>query len=582
MSLVAGLSERERKEQLAAALREKALREERARQQRLPGGLLAFIEYFWHILEPGRPFVPGWPVEALCLHLEEITKGDLRDDDGNRIYPRTLKRLLANVPPGFMKSLTLNVFWPAWEWGPMEMPWLRYVAFSYGAHLTQRDNQKFRDLICSPEYQEMWGHVYKVTGDGKVKVTNDAQGFKFASSVRGVGTGERGDRVLFDDPHNVKEAESDPVRKSTVQWFREGMQNRLNSMEESVIVIIMQRVHEEDVSGAALEDGGWLHLMIPFEYEAARHCATPFWEDPRTEEGEPAWEARFKAPDMASFKRQIYLWAGQYQQRPAPRGGGIFKEDWWQTYEVPASRAYDFTPLFVLAGLDTAFKEKQENDYSALTVWAVYDDEKTKRRRIMLVDGWKKRLPLHGVHVTRDQNERERDYLRRSMPQWGLVEWVNFTCQRRKVDRLVIEDSARGHDVNAEIRRLYGARNWGVHLVPAKGDKVARAHSVVDLFTDGMVYAPGEWLCQEHGIAHCKACPDDTMTWRWRDWALGVVTDMSVFPKGAHDDIVDSATHALKHLREIGLAIRREERQLTEEMLARERPKPGVAQGYFA
>jgi phage terminase large subunit-like protein len=480
-------------------------------------------------------------------------------------------------------SLTVNVFWPAWEWGPMEMPWLRYVAFSYGSHLTERDNAKFRDLVCSPEYREMWGHIYKITGDGKIKVTNDAQGFKFASSIGGVGTGERGDRVLLDDPHKVDEAESDPVRKGTVQWFRESMSNRLNDLAQSVIVVIMQRVHEEDVSAAALEDGDYVHLCIPFEYEAARHCSTVIgWEDPRTEEGEPAWPERFRDLEMRKFKRQIYLWAGQYQQRPSPRGGGIIKEDYWQTYEVPRSRAYDFQPIFMLASLDTAFKEKEENDFSALTVWAVYDDEKTRNRRIILVDAWKRRLPLHGPQLKRGQNEPERAYIKRCMPTWGLVEWVNFTCTRRKVDRLIIEDASRGVDVNNEIRRVFGARNWGIHLVPARGDKWARVHSIVDLFTDGMVYAPGEWLCRGHARPFCPSCPEDETDWAWREWAGMVVTDCAVFPKGAHDDIPDSVSQALKHLRETGLAIRREERQLSEELQAKQRPQKGVAVGYFS
>lgn len=582
---ISGLSERERKEQLASALLERAMRGERERQQQIPGGLLAFIRHFWHILEPARPFVEGWPIEALCAHLEEVTRGTITGE-------YTITRLLANVPPGFMKSLTVNVFWPAWEWGPMGMPWLRYICFSYAAHLTERDNQKFRDLVRSQEYQEMWGHVVKLTGDGKIKVTNDAQGFKFASSIGGVGTGERGDRVLLDDPHNVAQAESDVVRTGTVRWFRETMSNRLNSLSESAIIVIMQRVQEEDVSGAILDDGGYLHLMIPFEYEASRHCQTVvagalFWEDPRSDDGEIAWAARFPSSDMAAFKRQIYLWSGQYQQRPSPRGGGIIKEDYWQLYEIPKAApglppAFDFTPIFTLASLDTAFKEKEENDFSALTVWAVYDDERTKNRRIMLLDAWKRRVPLHGPQIPRGQNEKDREYKRRCMPTWGLVEWVNFTCERRRVDRLIIEDSSRGIDVNNEIRRMYGNRNWGIHLVKAT-DKWARMHSIVDLFTDGMIYAPGEWLCQAHGRSYCKLCTEDTMTWAWRDWASMVITDCAVFPKGAHDDIPDSAAHALKHLRETGLAIRRDERLLTEEMLARQKPTgKTVASGYFS
>jgi phage terminase large subunit-like protein len=428
-----------------------------------------------------------------------------------------------------------------------------------------------------------------------IKVTNEAQGFKFASSIGGVGTGERADRILCDDPHNVNKAESDVVRTSTVRWFREAMSNRLNDMEQSVIVVIMQRVHELDVSGAAIEDGGYVHLMIPFEYEETRHCSTVVgrddfgrpitWEDPRTADGEPAWPERFTGRSMATFKRQPYLWSGQYQQRPSPRGGGIIKDEYWQPYEVPASGAYEFGangPRFVLASLDTAFKEKEENDFCALTVWAVYDDEKTGNRRIMLVEAWKKKLPLHGPQIPRGQNERERDYKRRTMPTWGLVEWVTHTCGRRKVDRLVIEDASRGIDVNNEIRRLHGSRDWGIHLVPARGDKWARMHSVVDIFTDGMVYAPGQWLCHQHAVAHCKVCPDEAMTWCWRDWVDMVVTDCSVFPKGAHDDIPDSVSQALKHLRETGWAIRRDERLLDVEEMAKARPKPGVAAQYFA
>ena len=572
MRLIAGLSERARKEQLAAAIREKALRIERAKQEQNPGGLIEFVRYFWSVLEPADPLVEGWVLEAICTHLEAVTRGE-----------PSMRKLLMNVSPGSMKSLMTNVFWPAWEWGPQGMGHLRYVCFSYAAELTERDNKRFGTLISSPEYQEMWKDRFAITALGMVHVANDKMGWKFASSVRGVGTGARGHRVIFDDLHNVKEAESDTVRHETVRWFREAMSNRLNDLKTGSLTGIMQRTHEEDVSGAILEDGDYTHLCIPMEYESARHCVTPIgWEDPRQEDGELAWPERFPGDELAKFKRQIYLWAGQYQQRPAPRGGGIFKEEWWQTYEVPSTRAYDFQPIFVVASLDTAFKEKEENDYSALTVWAVYDDDKSKNRRIMMVDAWKRRLPLHGVHVPRGPSEKERDYLRRSMPQWGLTEWVNYTCQRRKVDRLIVEDSARGHDLNNEIRRLHGARNWGVHLIPARGDKTARAHSVVDLFTDGMIYAPGEWLCHAHNLPHCKLCTEDTMTWRWRDWAQMVITDMSVFPKGAHDDIVDSAVHALRHLRDIGLAIRREERQLTEEMMAKERPKPGVAAGYFA
>src|ERR1700722_6960847 len=108
------------------------------------GGLIAFVRYFWHILEPQTPFVDGWTMWALCEHLEAVTAGKIT-------------RLLINVPPGFSKSLLTDVFWPAWEWGPMDMAHLRYVAFSYSASLTERDNGKFRDLISHDNYQSLYG-----------------------------------------------------------------------------------------------------------------------------------------------------------------------------------------------------------------------------------------------------------------------------------------------------------------------------------------------------------------------------------------------------------------------------------------
>jgi hypothetical protein len=192
-----------------------------------------------------------------------------------------------------------------------------------------------------------------------------------------------------------------------------------------------------------------------------------------------------------------------------------------------------------------------------------------------MADAWQKKLPLHGDRVPRHTGEDEKSYLRRSMPKWGLYEWVNFTCTRRKIDRLLIEDSARGHDLNNESRRLYSARNWGVVLVPARGDKWSRANAVVDLFADEMVYAPGEWLCDRHQKQKCTepGCMPENFSWRWRDWAQEVIDQMSGFqPNSVRDDLVDSVVMALRHMRDIGLAIRREEREFEHDMQAMHRP----------
>ncbi len=178
---------RQRKERLAAAIAEKRKREERARQSDLgekgrPGGLLRFVQYHWHILEPNNPLVIDMQMEAICLHLEAVARGEI-------------KRLLINVSPGASKSLLVNVFFAAWLWGPANMAWLRFVTFAYAAYLTERDNVRFREVICSPEYQDLWSSAFTLTADGQVKPTNDHKGWKFSSSMLGVGTGERGEGV---------------------------------------------------------------------------------------------------------------------------------------------------------------------------------------------------------------------------------------------------------------------------------------------------------------------------------------------------------------------------------------------------
>jgi hypothetical protein len=186
-------------------------------------------------LAPKRELIRGWPLEAIALHLEAITFGDI-------------KRLLINVPPGFMKSLMLNVFWPAWEWGPMNMPYLTHLAFAYAQDLTTRDNNKLVKLVTSPQYPALWGDRFTMVKIGEHRPENDQTGFVLATSTDGVSTGERGDRIRLDDPHNVVKIESDHVMEKTVRFFRESMSNGLND-EDSAIVVCMQRVKDTDASG---------------------------------------------------------------------------------------------------------------------------------------------------------------------------------------------------------------------------------------------------------------------------------------------------------------------------------------------
>lgn len=285
--------------------------------------LMGYIRAAWSILEPGRKFKEGWHLEAVCEHLEAVTTGQIN-------------RLLINVPPGTMKSLTTEVFWPSWEWGPKDMAWKRYISFSYSADLTLRDNRKTRMLIESEWYKNLWGDNCRLVSDqnAKVKFETHKRGFKLASSIGGVGTGERADTNIVDDPHNVKEGESIAKREGALLWFTETLPTRMNDPESSAIVVIMQRVHESDVSGYILSNElGYEHLMLPMEYEADRRCHTCIgFKDPRTKDGELLWPAHMPSSVIERDKHVMgaYAVAGQFQQRPVPRGGGLFQRDWFK------------------------------------------------------------------------------------------------------------------------------------------------------------------------------------------------------------------------------------------------------------
>jgi predicted phage terminase large subunit-like protein len=341
-------------------------------------------------------------------------------------------------------------------------------------------------------------------------------------------------------------------------WFTEVVPDRLNSLKDSCIIVIQQRLHEEDVSGVALaRDMGYTHLCIPMEYVPCSHVngytidemdrtvirtflgdetgeignypADPkkpkpgdcFWEDPRSEDGELAWPGRFPREVCEQIKNDkgAYAWTGQYQQDPEPRGGAILKRHFWQPWTEPRYPNLEF----ILASLDTAFTEKQENDASALTIWGLFRDI-ANNPKIVLMHAWQERMEFHAlVQRVIDTCTRDERIL---------------SCPRFQVDRLLVEGKASGISIAQEMKRVFaGTGKFGIDIVDPKkfGDKVARAHGVQHLFEDGMVYAPE------------------------KDWAAMVINQCAIFPKGSKDDLVDSTTMALRYLRDCGFALRREE-----------------------
>ena len=494
---------------------------------------LSFVEYIkqaWHVIEPGQEYLHNWHIEAIAEHLEAITDEMMIDDE------RYYNRLLINVPPGAMKSLLCNVLWPSWEWGPRNMPYLRYVCASHAMPLAVRDSVKMRRLVASEWYQTRWGDRVTLTGDQneKIKYETTATGFRQAVAFEGM-TGARGDRVIIDDPHSVSSASSEQKRATTIETFEQAVPTRLNNPDRSAIVVIMQRLHEEDVSGVIIEKQlGYDHIMIPMEYDPDRAAPTMLgWEDPRTEKGELMFPARFPKHVVDRDKKIMgtYAASGQFQQLPTPEDGGIIKRKHWQLWEDPKFPPFDY----IIASLDTAYTEKTENDPSAMTVWGIWtDDPKTHATRVM---------GKNGYHIVRTYDEKEVPPRIMLMYAWQqhlempeLIQKVSDTCQRWKVSRLLIENKSVGMPVARELRRMYSGRDFGVQLEdPGSIDKMARLYSVQHLFEEGLVY-----------------CPD-------KAWADEVISQCMRFPKAKHDDLVDTVSMAMRYLRRSGFILRTDE-----------------------
>ncbi|MEE9509091.1 MAG: phage terminase large subunit [Candidatus Bathyarchaeia archaeon] len=277
-----------------------------------------FTRQAWHVLEPTTAFVSGWHIDVICEHLEAVSRSEIT-------------RLLINIPPRHTKSLLVSVLWPCWSW--IHNPSSRWLFVSYGQDLSTRDSVKCRRLITSQWYQEMWGDKFAITSDQnqKTRFENNKTGYRLATSVGGMLTGEGGGFLIIDDPHNVKEAESDTIRESILRWYDEVLSTRLDDPKTGAKVIIMQRVHERDLSGHVLQkEAGYTHLCLPARYETDRRCTTVLgFSDPRKEEGKPLWPALYGDKELTELENSLgsYAAAGQLQQRPSPRGGGMFKID---------------------------------------------------------------------------------------------------------------------------------------------------------------------------------------------------------------------------------------------------------------
>lgn len=466
-----------------------------------------YRDYCWPAVEGLRPFVDNWHLHAIAEHLEAVTRGEIR-------------RLLVNVPFRTSKSTLVSVAWPAWTW--LQDPSHQWLCGSYAEKLAVRDSLKMRRLINSPLFQRDFGDRVQMTADQnqKVRFENTSNGYRIAFGMTGGVMGDGGDTVLLDDPHDRQGANSEAEREAALTTYDEAIITRLNDPKSSAIVIIMQRLHANDLSGHVLKDKGvWEHLMLPMRFEPERRAVTSLgFRDPRTKAGDLLWPERFPEDIVTSLEATLgtYGSSGQLQQRPSPAGGGIIKTEHFRLW--PASKP--LPDLFwVGQSLDTAFTEKTSGDPTAFTCWGIFEHE--GRRNVLLLDCWNEHL---GYPKLKE----------RVIADWGARyggEKDNVMKPSRRPDMMIIENKGSGQSLIQDLRQ---SNIPVVPYNPGKSDKVSRAHLVAPLMQTGCI-----WVLES---------PKNMG--RPRTWAQPFLDQCEQFPAGEHDDYVDTFTQMMIYLKD--------------------------------
>lgn len=459
--------------------------------------LLEFVQTAWPLLEPSVAFVPGWHLELLCAHLEAASTGQFAD-------------LLINVPPGTTKSLTVGVFWPAWAW--TWQPWTRWLTGSYDARLAIRDAWRTRRLMQSEWYRARWGEQFTFASDQNVKsyYANDKTGWRLATSMAGGVTGEHAQYIVVDDPHNVREAESDLERDAVLTTWREVFPSR--RLPGGVRVVVGQRVHEEDLTADWLErEGDHIHhLELAMEYDpdqlrASQREPCPLTgkpHDARTTLGELLAPGRFTAATVARLKIDLgaYAYSAQYEQRPSPRAGAVLDPGW--LIDRPAD--VDLDECDVVQSWDLNYSEKDASDWSVCVTIAV---DRSDVPRIHILD-------VFAAHLSQERHDLA------VAEQITLWRPLLVTIEKRAYEKQgVVRDLVRS--VSAQ---LHGAGiQCTIEGVEADADKVSRAMLITGRLKAGLVTVDRK--------AH---------------WWHALSSEMSRFPRSSHDDRVDALGYAIR------------------------------------
>jgi predicted phage terminase large subunit-like protein len=437
-----------------------------------------FVERSFYELSPQTEYLHNWHIDVISEALYRCLAGKLR-------------RLIINVPPRSLKSHMASIAFPAFLLG--HSPSSQIICASYAQDLADKHAGDCRSLIQSPFYQELFPGVRLSSRRPALNdFTTTEKGFRLSTSVGGVLTGRGADFIIIDDPLKPDEALSETQRKTVNEWFDHTVVSRQNNKTTGCIILIMQRLHEDDLVGHVLKHGDWEVLTFPAIAETDEVYTIPslFGRQTFSRRAGEALHAAREPLELLALMRETqgeYNFAGQYQQSPSPLGGGMIKTSWFKTY-TPVELPAEFELIF--QSWDTANKTSELNDYSVCTTWGL----------------WKNHLYL--LHVYRHRL----DYP-------DLKRAVKEQAEAHCAKTILIEDKASGTQLIQDLRAdgVHGATRY-----EPKMEKIMRMHSASSSIENGLVHIPTE--------AH---------------WRPEYLHELSSFPKGKYDDQVDSTSQAL-------------------------------------
>jgi predicted phage terminase large subunit-like protein len=435
--------------------------------------------YFVHrcclTLNPGAPFLRNWHIEAILHQLDRIRKGEIT-------------RLIINLPPRHLKSVLVSVAFPALLLG--HDPTRRIICLSYGADLSSKHAADFRAIVQSPWYRRAFPKL-QISRVADSDVFTTRRGFRRTTSVGGALTGLGASCFIIDDPQKPVDAQSQPLRDHLNGWFSNTLMSRLDNKETGSIIIVMQRVHLNDLTGYLIENsGGWTMLNLAAIAEEDENIPVGEQRYHRRLAGEALHPEHESLATLDLLRRELgsEVFAAQYQQSPVPPGGAMIRRQWLRYYDVLPERTYRTK---VIQSWDCASKEGAQNSWSVCTTWLIVD-----KRDYYLLD------------VTRGRYE----YPRLRQAAVALAERFNPTA-------IVVEDASTGIALAQDLK---DSGRFRVRPIPVDRDKVTRLYVQAAKFEAGHVYFP-------------KSAP----------YLPELEAELLTFPQGKHDDQVDSITQAL-------------------------------------